>query len=131
MKATISALLLLLPIHCIYTYPFAAGLIIHNSQSRNHPSQSNTNRRNPLFIHAEEYETDYIHLHEQCLQANNCKTNQEYRQIRKALVSLTVELRDYIEKLENETTSNNPEKDEAENIKKRLLALLNQKNISQ
>jgi hypothetical protein len=115
----ISCLLLFFFTNFLQPSPFAARLML-DSTKEPQPIQ----QKNPLFIQAKKCEIEYLHVCEQCLQTNDCRSNKQYRQARKSLVSSVVDLISYIDSFEDDATTDTDEKNDAENIKNQLIQLL-------
>lgn len=121
----LSCLFLLFFTNFIHSSPFATRLMLANTEEKKQSyTKELTKQENPLFVQAKKCEENFVHARKQCLQADDCKTNKEYKQTRHLVISSIVQLIDHIKNLEDDTTSDINEKDEAENIKTQLIQLL-------
>jgi hypothetical protein len=115
----VSYFLFLFCANFIYSSPFATRLMLDNTKE-----QQTIQQKNQLFLEAKKCEIEYVHAREQCSQIDDCRTNKQYRQARKSLVSSVVDLIEYINSFEDDTTTEADEKLEAEHIKNQLIQLL-------
>lgn len=83
-------------------------------------------KRHSLFVRAEMCEKNLIAARAQCLQANDCDINREFKQARYATLNSIDMLMDHLEELKkgNTGTCNVCEKSETLDIKNRLIELL-------
>ena len=114
----ISCVFLLFFSSLIHTSPFATRLMLASTDEK---KQSHTNQ---LFIQAKKNAAEYINVRSQCLQANDCTANKEYRQARKLVISSIVNLIDYTNSFEDDDITDIDEKNEAKDIKNQLVQLL-------
>jgi|SRR5579863_1811036 hypothetical protein len=83
-------------------------------------------QRPQLFTQAEQYEQNLINARAQCLHANDCDINVAYKQARHDVLRSIIMLANRLEELEGGIVGvcNVCEKNEATDIKKRLVELL-------
>ena len=127
MTKNILFLFILLHAHGLQSNPLATQLMLNRKKQC---TGKIAKQRQPLFIQVEEYEEHFIRTKSKCLEAGNCDSDEDYAQAKDLLKLSITTLNNHLEQLEEKTDGacHVCEKNEAKNIKKRLVELLD--NVS-